>query len=212
MAVIEKEIARFFDCCEPPGQRKLNTRLSKKARRELIAAVTRTKLEGKTVLEVGCGPGDLIRELVRAGASRASGIDLAEQTLEQARQKAADENLADRITFRVGNGAKDALDAHDIVVLDKVICCYPDWPGMIDNTSGAARSVYGFVIPRSQGWSSVFVKAFIGMGNFFLKMRRCGFRGFVHDYRKIDAHLKSKGFQRAHYSRGPIWMTAVYAR
>lgn len=212
MPVIEKEIARFFDCCEPPGQRKLNTRLSNKARRELVAALTRIKLEDKTVLEVGCGPGDLIRELVRAGASRATGMDLAEKTLEQARQKAEEESLSERITFRVGNGAKDTLEAHDIVVLDKVICCYPDWPGMVDNTSGAARTIYGFVIPRSQGFTSVLVKAFIGFGNFFLRLRKCGFRGFVHDYRKIDAHLVGKGFQRAHFSSGPIWMTAVYAR
>lgn len=208
----EKEIARFFDCCEAPGQRKFNTNLSRKARRALVGAVTSSRLEGKSVLEVGCGPGDLIRELVQAGASAATGMDLAEKTLEEARQRTASDNLADRITFRLGNGAKDALEPHDIVVLDKVICCYPDWPSMVDNTSGAARTTYGFVIPRSDGLNSLLTKSFVSMGNLFLRLRKCGFRGFVHDYRKIDAHLTSKGFQRAHYSRGPIWMTAVYAR
>lgn len=177
-----------------------------------MGAVTGSELAGKTILEVGCGPGDLLRELVRAGAAGATGMDLAEKTLEQARQKTAEENLADRITFRVGNGAKDALEAHDVVVLDKVICCYPDWPGMVDNTSAAARSTFGFVIPRSDGLSSLLTKSFIAIGNLFLRLRKCGFRAFVHDYRKIDAHLRSKGFERAHYSRGPIWMTAVYAR
>jgi SAM-dependent methyltransferase len=207
----EKEIARFFDCCEPPGQRKANTRLSRKARRALVEAVS-NRLEGKTVLEIGCGPGDLVRELVRAGASSATGIDLAEQTLEQARGKNREEGLEDRIALRTGNGAKDTLEPHDLVVLDKVICCYPDWRGMIDNTSQAARSTYAFVIPRSDGFSSLLTKPFIKVGNVLLRLRKCGFRAFVHDYRKIDRHLAALGFQRTHYTPGPIWMTAVYAR
>lgn len=208
----EKEIARFFDCCEPAGQRKLNTRLSHKARRALVGAVFEQGLDGKTVLEVGCGPGDLIRELVQNGATRATGIDLAERTLEEAREKTAAENLEGRIEFRVGNGAKDSLEPHDVVVLDKVICCYPDWRAMMDNTAAAARSVYGFVIPRSDGLSSLLTKAFVGVGNVFLRLRKCGFRAFVHDYRQLDGHLRGKGFTRAHYTRGPIWMTAVYVR
>lgn len=210
--MIEKEIARFFDCCEPPGQRKFNTKLSSRARRELVRGVSRISLQGKSLLEVGCGPGDLIRELVRAGASRATGIDLAEKTLEQARQKTAEEVLGDRVAFRAGNGAKDRLEPHDIVVLDKVICCYPDWQELVGNTSRAARLTYGFVIPRSQGVSSLLTKSFIAVGNVFLGLRKCGFRAFVHDYRKIDAHLRKSGFERTHHHAGPIWMTAVYTR
>ena len=208
----DKEIARFFDCCEPPGQRKLNTKLSRKARQALIDAVVATGLKDKTVLEIGCGPGDLIRELVRAGALGGTGIDLAEGTLDQARQKTAEAGLTDRIQFRAGNGASAQLDPHDIVVLDKVICCYPDWEAMVDNTAGAATSVYGFVIPRSDGINSLLTNAFIKAGNLFLRLRKCGCRSFVHDYRKIDAQLKSKGFKLARYSPGPVWVAAIYVR
>lgn len=154
----------------------------------------------------------MIRELVQKGASQATGIDLAEKTLGEARQKTEEEGLSDRIQFRLGNGAKDPLEPHDVVVLDKVICCYPDWKGMIDNTAGPARSVYGFVIPRSDGFSSLITKAFVGVGNIFLRLRKCGFRAFVHDYREIHTHLAELGFTRTHYGRGPIWMAAVYAR
>lgn len=208
----EREIARFFDCCETPGQHKMNTRISRKARAELVRAVESLGLESRTVLEVGCGAGDLTRELVRLGASRAVGIDLAEKTLDVARKRAADEHLEDRTVYRVGNGAKDELQPHDIVVLDKVICCYPDWSGLIDNTSRAAQSVYGFVIPRSEGLSSIVVRAFMAIMRFTLKLRKCGFTPFVHDYRKIHARLEEHGFQRTLVNYGPIWMTAVYAR
>lgn len=208
----EKEIARFFNCCETQGQRKMNTRMSRRARRELVRGLEAAGLEGKTVLEVGCGPGDLTRKLVTMGAARALGIDLAEQTIDEARKRAVQKGLADRITYRLGNGAKDMFERHDIVVLDKVICCYPDWMELVNNTAGVAASVYGFVIPRSDGLSAVLVRAFIALQRFILKIRKCGFTPFVHDFRRIDAHLAGKGLRRTHLALGPIWMTAVYIR
>ena len=208
----EREIARYFDCCEAPGQRKMNTRMSGGARRELVLGLQAVGLEGKTILEVGCGPGDLTRELVRKGGVRALGIDLAEQTLEEGRKRAAEDGLDDRITYRIGNGAKEIFETHDVVVLDKVICCYPDWMELVSNTAGAAGSVYGFVIPRSDGISAVFVRAFIALQRFILKMRKCGFVPFVHDFTQIDAYLARHGLRRTHLDLGPIWMTAVYAR
>ena len=208
----EKEIAKFFDCCETSGQRKMNTRFSRKAREELVRGVTNAGLVGRTVLEVGCGPGDLTRQLVKLGAANALGIDLAEKTLDEARRRSTEENLSAKLTYRVGNGAEDTLEARDIVVLDKVICCYPDWNGLVENTSSAANHVYGFVIPRSQGLSAFVVRAFIAITRVGLKLKKCGFRPYVHDYSKIDARLQQLGFTRRHLALGPIWMTAVYAR
>jgi SAM-dependent methyltransferase len=161
---------------------------------------------------VGCGPGDLARELVRLGAGRALGIDLAEKTLEVARQRAAEEGMSDVITFKLGNGAKEPLERHDVVVLEKVICCYPDWRELVDNTSAAAGRFYGFVIPRSDWPNSLIVRAFVAVQTLVLKLRKCGFRPFVHDFEKIDRHLNRRGLRRDHLSKGPIWMTAVYSR
>lgn len=208
----EREIARFFDCCETDGQRKMNTRLSRKARRELIRGLEDMGIQGKTVLEVGSGPGDLTRKLIRLGAARAVGIDLAEQWLEEARKRASAEGISEQVEYRVGNGARDSLEMYDIVVLDKVICCYPNWVELVDNTSSAAQGTYGFVIPRSDGFSSFIVRAFIAIDRFMLKLKKCGFTAFVHDYSKIHSRLLNHGFKRTHLSRGPIWVTAVYVR
>lgn len=207
----EKEIARYFDCCETEKGRAWNTKISRKARAALIQGVS-ADIQGKTVLEVGCGPGDLLRELVRSGASRATGVDLAEDTIEEARERNKEEGLADRIDLKVGNGAKDLLDGHDIVVLDKVICCYPDWMALVDNTTAAAGSTFGLVLPRSDGISSTFVRAFMVMSNVFLRIGKCGLRVFVHDFRAIDEAIIRKGFRRTLLSRGRIWTAAVYGR
>jgi SAM-dependent methyltransferase len=208
----DKEIGRFFDCCETPGQRKMNTRFSLRARRELVGAVKDLGVEGRTILDVGCGPGDLTRELVRLGASRADGIDLAPKTLDEARRRVDEEGMSGVITFTVGNGAKESLERHDVVVLEKVICCYPDWRELVDNTSEAASRSYGFVIPRSDWPIALIVRAFVALSALFLKIRKCGFRPFVHDFEKIDRHLHGRGLRRHHLSKGPIWVTAVYSR
>lgn len=208
----EKEIARFFDCCEKPSQRKANTRFSRKARSDLIRGLEEQGISGNTLLEVGCGPGDLTRRLVKAGARQAVGIDLTSDTLDEARKRTEEQGLSDKIEFTTGNGATDQLPASDMVVLDKVICCYPDWRQLIDNTSAADGKTYGFVIPRSDGWHGAVTRVFIATETFFLKFKKCGFKPSVHDYVRIHEHLTSKGFERTYIGRGPIWMAAVYAR
>lgn len=208
----EREIGRFFDCCETQGQRKMNARISRRARRELIRGLRTLGVEDRSVLEIGSGPGDLTRRLIALGASRALGLDLAEQTVEQAREHARKEQVSDKVTYRIGNGAKEHLDVHDIVVLDKVICCYPHWRELVDNTATAARKAYGFVIPRSQGLGSILVRGFIAIQRWVLELKKCGFKPYVHDYSKIDSRLGDLGFERSHLYLGPIWMTAVYAR
>jgi len=57
---------------------------------------------GKRVLEYGCGTGSYAWDLARAGA-RVTGIDISPLAIERARERAADEGLADRVSFQVMN-------------------------------------------------------------------------------------------------------------
>lgn len=54
--------------------------------------------EGKTVLEIGCGMGTDTINFARAGA-KVTAVDLSEESLQLARQRAEVYGLADRITF-----------------------------------------------------------------------------------------------------------------
>jgi len=56
-------------------------------------------VEGRTVLDVGCGPGHYCVTLARAGAKKAVGIDPAEGMLDLARRHAEAAGVTDRCEF-----------------------------------------------------------------------------------------------------------------
>jgi SAM-dependent methyltransferase len=69
------------------------------------------KLEGSRAVDVGTGPGTIALELARRGAT-VTGLDIAENQIRAARQRADAEGLADRCSFCVGGAERiDAGDA-----------------------------------------------------------------------------------------------------
>jgi magnesium-protoporphyrin O-methyltransferase len=168
------------------------------------------------VLDLGCGAGGLAVEAVRHGAARASGYDLSPTAIEEARRLARDRGVADRVRFEVGDGARVDLPVADVVVLNRVFCCYPDAAALVERSLGAARSVYAFTIPRSSGPVGALVRAQTRVANACRRLRSRkfgGFRVFVHDLGPIDAAVRAAGFaplRREH--RGLVWDLAVYAR
>ncbi|HVP39348.1 MAG TPA: methyltransferase domain-containing protein [Candidatus Saccharimonadales bacterium] len=60
------------------------------------------RLEGQTILDVGCGSGRYGIEFARRGAARVVGLDFAPAMIERARQLARGVGVADRCEFRIG--------------------------------------------------------------------------------------------------------------
>jgi SAM-dependent methyltransferase len=68
-------------------------------------------IAGKTVVDFGCGDGSDAIEMVRKGARRVIGIDIREEILEAARQKARQAGVADNCLF-----ATSTSELADVVV------------------------------------------------------------------------------------------------
>lgn len=209
-----EDIAEYFDenidCCAPrrdPAKRP-GVKLARLLERQLRAA----GVQGRTVLELGCGRGELSIELVGAGASRVTGIDLSPGNIEAARRVSSEDELSDRMEFHVGNAATAELGQHDVVVHHMVICCYPDPIGLLDNSIGVADSVYGFSMPRSSGAVGVLVRIALLFENLLHVIKRRGFRAYVHDERFVDARLRAAGFRLRGRSNRGVWFAAVYAK
>lgn len=186
----ERAIAECFDhevgCCTPKILRKKRARS-----RALADAIASAGIDDMTVLEIGSG--ELTRELVRRGARAATGIDLSPQSVALARDAAREEGLADAVAFEVGNGATQPLEAHDVVVLDRVICCYPRARELVSHTVGAARRVYAFKMPFNKGLRRVYWGISFWIENAYHALRRRDFRAYLHDVDRIDGWLREEG-------------------
>jgi SAM-dependent methyltransferase len=182
----------------------------------LIRALERSGFEGRTVLELGCGVGDLLLEVVRRGATSGRGYDLSSQAIETARSLAAEGGLADRIGFEVGDASRLYLPKADAVVLNRVICCYPDVDGLLERSLAAAGSVYAFSVPRSRGPVGALARLQVRLGNWWMRRRPAkfgGFQAFVHDVGAVDERVRAAGFERVHTEhRWFAWELAVYER
>lgn len=182
---------------------------------DLIRGLGVAGLEGRTVLDVGCGAGGLVLETLDRGAVSATGLDLSSASIGAARRIASERGHGGQARFEVGDGASAALAPHDVVVLDKVFCCYPNVDALLTNSLAAARSVYAFSVPPSAGFRGRIAKALARAANTWYRLRRrkfAGFREHVHDVGALDARVRAAGFTAVFSRRRFAWDLAVYAR
>lgn len=218
VAVDEHDAERccFDDWVDNWATRARKKRIVAKVTIPLFEALREAGLRDRTVLDLGCGIGDLSIEAVRAGAAHANGFDLSAKAIDAARELAAARGVAERTSFEVGDGAKVDLPAADVVVLNRVFCCYPDVEGLLGRSLAAAGSVYAFTIPRSTGLPGVLSRLQTRIANGWYRLRSSkfgGFRVYIHDIGPIEARVLAAGFRpvrREH--RRVAWDLAVYSR
>ena len=71
----------------------------------MLAALEHAGLTGRSVLDVGCGVGDLALGTLARGATTVSGVDLGAGAIAQARALARERGLDDRAAFAVADGS-----------------------------------------------------------------------------------------------------------
>jgi SAM-dependent methyltransferase len=182
----------------------------------LLDAITEAGVADRTILDVGCGIGDLAIEVVARGGAGGTGFDLSPKAIGEARRLAASRGVGDRMRFEVGDGAKLDLPAADIVVINRVVCCYPDTDNLLDHTLGAAGSVFAMTAPVSKGATGLLNRLKSALENVGYRLRPSkyvGFRTFIHDLDRIDERIRAAGFRRTrHEHRRIVWDLAVYTR
>ena len=168
------------------------------------------------MLDVGCGTGDLALATLAHGARSVSGFDLGAGAIANARALADERGLAERAAFEVGDGSQAALPKSDVVVLNRVVCCYPSAEALLANTLGAAGSVFALTAPIDRGLMGLYNRIFFWLGNGWYALRAKKFRGFrvfVHDLAAIEARIVAAGFlPRARQHRRLVWDLRVYER
>jgi predicted RNA methylase len=209
--VATEPISEFFDreaCCRARRRGGDVSGVS----RTLLHLLLEVGLRDRSVLELGSGTGQLSAAMLRGGASRVTGVDLSPRSVEEARERVVREGLAGRASFLSGDAAATDLPQRDVVVLDKVFCCYPDAERLLGASMRAAGTVYAFVLPASDGFRGAMSRMGVWFQNAWRALRRVRFRAFVHDVPRIDIRLRSSGFVPVRTKRRWVWHVALYRR
>src|SRR5262245_13297955 len=115
----------------------------------MVAFLTTQGIEGASILEIGGGVGDLEVDLLRQGAATATNLGRSPNYDSDARELMATYGLTERMSLRSLDIAHepDAVEIADVVVLHRVVCCYPDYEGLLTAAGGHARSLLVFSHP-----------------------------------------------------------------
>jgi hypothetical protein len=176
----------------------------------LIDYLVSVGIEGRSVLEIGAGIGTLNLELVRRGASHAISIDAASSNALVATELATEMDLQDRSEQRVGDFVEiaDEIESSDIVLLDRVVCCYPHMEALGGAAGERAKAYCGLTYPRWTWWGRVGLRLI----NAVQFVRRDPFRIHMHDPVEIERTLNEKGLTLAFEARAGLWEVALYER
>jgi magnesium-protoporphyrin O-methyltransferase len=152
----------------------------------------------------------LHQHLLDQGAACATGIDLAEKMIGQARELAQARGLADRTDYRVGDFIEiaDRIEDADVTILDKVLCCYPDAEALVKKSLAKTRRVYAYTLPRNRWWMRVGAKIMAAV----LWCFGSPFRSYVHDPKLIEAQVTAEGFEKRYENQTAVWLTQVFVR
>jgi len=178
--------------------------------RQLLDGVRAQGIDGAHLLEVGCGPGYLHQGLLQAGAATAVAVDLSAGMLQIARSEAAKQGLADRCDYRQGDFVQLAneLPDADVTILDKVVCCYPDWQDLLDAALGHTHKVLALTYPRN----STSTRLGVRLLGWMMGVLHCCYQPYLHDPALIRSHIQANGLRLAHEDHSGNWLTEVYVR
>jgi len=166
-------------------------------------------VSGETVLEVGGGIGAIELDLLAAGADRATNVEISGEYEEAAATLLAERGLTERVDRRVADFVTEPVEPHDVVVMHRVVCCYPDVDRLVGIAAANTRRRLLLTYPRERPWT----RAGIAAINFFMRVSGSEFRAFVHPVSRMAAAAQREGLALERREQpGLIWENAVYQR
>jgi hypothetical protein len=227
MRELERQSARtgslVSDCCTPKGYRTIFSAKSAQAEvrryrrrgldklsRRIAELVKERGVDGKTMLEVGGGIGAIEIELLNAGVTRAVNVELTPTYEEAAGELLRENGLGDRIERRVMDFVEtgEDVEAADYVVLNRVICCYPDMPRLTAAAAERVRQTLVLTFPNSRWWT----RLGLTIVNLGFRVGRLEFRIFLHRPELILEAAEKQGLKTTFNHRGLLWQVTALDR
>lgn len=204
------------ECCDPRGYQatfgdKFARRIARRYRRRglnrtqqrLVGFLVAHGLEDASVLEIGGGLGEIQLELLRRGATHVTNLEISEGYEPRAAELLRASGMSDRVDRRLLDIATSPEDVEpaDVVVLHRVVCCYPDYESLLASAGSHARKLLVFSHPPC----NIRSRAVIGWDNVVRRLQRNDFRAFVHPREAMLEVLRAQGLTPRYHHRGLSW-------
>jgi hypothetical protein len=208
-------------CCAPRYAKVFSKRLARrdarryrrkgldKTARQIVDGLAQRGVSDATVLEVGGGVGAIDIELLKAGAREATVIELSEEYDGEAASLLTEHGLGERVSRRHGDFVEleREVDPADVVVMHRVVCCYPDPESLVGAAAVHARRLLALSFPRDSWWIRV---GWYAVDAWFRLVYR--FASFVHPREQILGAAEGLGFVPVHEHTGRLWDVSVLER
>ena len=203
-------------CCDPEDyqsvfSRRFARRQSRRYRRRGLTPaargiadfVTSHGIVGATVLEIGGGVGHLQVELLRRGAAHVTNLEISKNYEAEAVQLLDAAGMTGQVTRRFLDIAQSPDDVApvDIVVLHRVVCCYPDYARLLKAAANHARKTLAYSHPAA----NIVNRMEFGAENIYRRLTRNDFRAFVHPPEDMVRAAESDGLTVAYRSHARDW-------
>jgi magnesium-protoporphyrin O-methyltransferase len=181
-------------------------------RGEKLIAYLDTETPGfSSALDIGCGAGALHHELLQRGLVRSVvGVDASAIYLKNAGGNADKLDLSDKVKYIQSDFAlnPDVAKAADVVVMDRVLCCYPELDSLLEPAASRAKHYLLLSYPLD----SILERFFFFMSRIRHIVTRSKFRLYYHDPKRINKLVENAGFRSVHEDSSGEWQLSVYQR
>ncbi len=176
----------------------------------ILEAIRSLRLQNAHLLDIGGGVGVIHHELLEDVATRATHVDASSAYLKIAEDEANRRGHDERVNFIHADFTDVASDISnaDIVTLDRVVCCYPDFRTLLKGAAEHSNNAIALTYPR-QVW---YLRIGFKIVNFFQGLGKDPFRIFLHPVNEMDSLLGREGFKRLSVRRLFVWEMALYQK
>lgn len=172
--------------------------------RRLVEFAVDHGVDGATVLEVGGGVGELQLELLAHGAARTVNLELSHEYEREAGRLIEAAGVGGRVSRTVGIDVAehpDSVPRADLVVLNRVVCCYPDAQRLLAAAASRSDRAIAFSHPR-RNWTTRLIAA---LENLMYRAGGRSYRAFVHDPESLCDAIRRQGFDIELREPGFTW-------
>mgnify|MGYP000200350564 FL=1 len=178
--------------------------------RLILEAVRSLGLKNVSLLDIGGGIGVIYHELLKDMAGEAIHVDASSSYLKVAKEEAARRGHVEQVKFIHADFTEVAaqLPQADVVTLDRVVCCYPNFRELLTSAASRSRTAIALTYPREVWWT----RAALALMNLYQRLMKDPFRVFVHPVAEMEALLNSLGLKKISTRKLFVWEMALYRR